>query len=142
MGTVFARRSFSTKKLNLFFMFWKEILTAIAMGYTHTHERTACVPHSTLWGQVCFYTTSRAKRLHDDEFVADLKTAQELLCHANSRITLDVYTRAISADKRSANNRVMDMVIEAGKERAELSTEKIEKLSAPSRAPSKIATVP
>ncbi|MEO6818048.1 MAG: tyrosine-type recombinase/integrase, partial [Edaphobacter sp.] len=33
----------------------------------------------------------------------DLKTAQELLRHANSRITLDVYTRAISANKRDAN---------------------------------------
>jgi hypothetical protein len=59
----------------------------------------------------------------------DLKTAQELLRHANSRITLDVYTRAISADKRSANNKVMDMVIEAGKEREERN-------SAPSIAPS------
>jgi integrase len=33
---------------------------------------------------------------------ADLKTAQELLRHANSRITLDIYTRAISANKREA----------------------------------------
>jgi integrase len=57
----------------------------------------------------------------------DLKTAQELLRHANSRITLDVYTRAISATKREANNRVMEMVFEAGRQ----------KLSAPSPAPSK-----
>ena len=57
----------------------------------------------------------------------DLKTAQELLRHANSRITLDVYTRAISATKREANNRVMEMVFEAGKK----------KLSAPSSAPSR-----
>jgi integrase len=57
----------------------------------------------------------------------DLKTAQELLRHANSRITLDVYTRAISATKREANNRVMTMVLEAGKKKA---------LSAPSSAPS------
>jgi integrase len=57
---------------------------------------------------------------------ADLKTAQELLRHANSRITLDIYTRAISANKREANNKVMEMVIEAGKTR----------LSAPSSAPS------
>ena len=48
----------------------------------------------------------------------DLKTAQELLRHANSRITLDVYTRAISATKREANNRVMEMVLEAGREGA------------------------
>src|SRR5581483_5157745 len=57
----------------------------------------------------------------------DLKTAQELLRHANSRITLDVYTRAISATKREANNRVMEMVFEAGRK----------KLSTPSSAPSK-----
>ncbi|MGA2833973.1 MAG: site-specific integrase [Terracidiphilus sp.] len=56
----------------------------------------------------------------------DLKTAQELLRHANSRIALDVYTRAISATKREANNRVMEMVFEAGKKA----------LSAPSSAPS------
>jgi integrase len=43
----------------------------------------------------------------------DLKTAQELLRHANSRITLDVYTRAISATKREANNKVMERMIEA-----------------------------
>ncbi len=44
----------------------------------------------------------------------NLKTAQELLRAANSRITLDIYTRAFSATKREANNRVMEMVIEAG----------------------------
>jgi len=53
----------------------------------------------------------------------DLKTAQELLRHANSRITLEVYTHAISATKREANNRVMQMVLEAGKKQ----------LSAPSK---------
>ena len=42
---------------------------------------------------------------------ADLKTAQELLRHANSRITLDIYTRAISETKRDANNKVMEMVL-------------------------------
>jgi hypothetical protein len=61
----------------------------------------------------------------------DLKTAQELLRHANSRITLDVYTRAISATKREANNRVMTMVLEAGK------AGKKKALSAPSSAPSR-----
>jgi integrase len=55
----------------------------------------------------------------------DLKTAQELLRHANSRITLEVYTRAISATKREANDRVMQMMLEAGRN----------KLSAPSPAP-------
>ena len=57
---------------------------------------------------------------------ADLKTAQELLRHANSRITLDIYTQAISANKRDANNKIMEMVLEAGKAR----------FSAPSPTPS------
>jgi hypothetical protein len=56
----------------------------------------------------------------------DLKTAQELLRHANSRITLDVYTRAISATKREASDRVMTMILEAGKKK---------ELLAPSPAP-------
>jgi hypothetical protein len=42
---------------------------------------------------------------------ADLKTAQELLRHANSRITLEIYTRAISANKRDANNKVVEMLM-------------------------------
>jgi integrase len=46
---------------------------------------------------------------------ADLKTAQELLRHANSRITLEIYTRAISATKREANNKVMEMMMGTGK---------------------------
>ncbi len=45
----------------------------------------------------------------------DLKTAQELLRHANSRITLEVYTMAISSTKREANDRVMQMMLEAGR---------------------------
>lgn len=42
---------------------------------------------------------------------ADLKTAQELLRHANSRITLEIYTRAISATKREANNKLVEMLM-------------------------------
>jgi integrase len=57
----------------------------------------------------------------------DLKTAQELLRHANSLITLEVYTPAISANKRDANNKVMEMMIEAGRAN----------ISAPSPAPSR-----
>src|SRR5205823_5104797 len=34
---------------------------------------------------------------------ADLKTAQELLRHANSRITLDIYTRAISGCQQQSD---------------------------------------
>lgn len=41
----------------------------------------------------------------------DVKTAQELLRHANARTTLDLYTQAISAQKREANARVVEMLL-------------------------------
>jgi len=41
----------------------------------------------------------------------DIKTAQELLRHANSRITLDLYSQAVSSQKREANFRVVDMLL-------------------------------
>ncbi len=84
---------------------------------------------------------------------ADLKTAQELLRHANSRITLEIYTRAISASKREANNKVVEMlmagdsapspapsdqVIDARKKGAEISQHP----SAPSRGKTQLVTVP
>ena len=43
--------------------------------------------------------------------VWELKVAQELLRHANSRITMDLYTRAVSADKRSASERQVEMLL-------------------------------
>jgi site-specific recombinase XerD len=41
----------------------------------------------------------------------DVKVAQELLRHANSRITLDLYTRAVSADKRLASGNQIEMLM-------------------------------
>jgi site-specific recombinase XerD len=41
----------------------------------------------------------------------DVKVAQELLRHETSRITMDLYTRAVSADKRLASGRQMDMLM-------------------------------
>ena len=41
----------------------------------------------------------------------DLKVAQELLRHANSRTTLDVYTRAVSERKREANEKVVELLL-------------------------------
>ncbi len=35
---------------------------------------------------------------------------QELLRHANSRITLDIYTQAMSPEKRGARARVVEML--------------------------------
>ena len=43
----------------------------------------------------------------------DLKTAQELLRHANSRITLEIYQQSVAAEKREAQNKVMGMLLAA-----------------------------
>jgi site-specific recombinase XerD len=42
----------------------------------------------------------------------DIKTAQELLRHANSRITLDIYQQAISEEKRVAAGLAFDGLFE------------------------------
>ncbi len=41
----------------------------------------------------------------------DVKVAQELLRHANSRTTLDIYTRAVSSQKRTANDGVTRLMV-------------------------------
>ena len=44
----------------------------------------------------------------------DVKVAQELLRHANSRTTLDIYTRAVSQQKRDASSRLVEMLLPTG----------------------------
>jgi integrase len=44
----------------------------------------------------------------------DVKVAQELLRHANSRITMDIYTQAVSTDKRFAAGKHMDLLLASG----------------------------
>ena len=41
----------------------------------------------------------------------DIKTVQELLRHAISRITLDVYTQAVTSNKRAAQSKVVRMMV-------------------------------
>jgi integrase len=41
----------------------------------------------------------------------DVKVAQELLRHANSRTTMDLYTHTVSADKRDASLRQVEMLL-------------------------------
>ncbi len=43
-----------------------------------------------------------------------MKTAQELLRHANARITLDLYTQAVSSQKREAIAKVVEMLLLSG----------------------------
>src|ERR1700760_2399918 len=40
-----------------------------------------------------------------------VKTVKELLRHANSRITLDVYTQAVNSNKRAAQSKVVKMMV-------------------------------
>ena len=41
----------------------------------------------------------------------DVKTVQELLRHANSKITLDVYTQAVDSNKGAAQSKVVRMMV-------------------------------
>jgi integrase len=50
----------------------------------------------------------------------DIKLAQELLRHANSRTTMDIYTHAISAEKRDATAMVVELLLRNGKADSEV----------------------
>jgi integrase len=47
----------------------------------------------------------------------DVKVAQELLRHANSRTTMDLYTHTVSADRRDASLRQVEMLLAHLRER-------------------------
>jgi integrase len=42
----------------------------------------------------------------------DVKVAQELLRHANAKVTLDLYTQAVSSQKREANAKVVELLLQ------------------------------
>ena len=52
----------------------------------------------------------------------DIKVAQELLRHVNAKITLDLYTQAISSQEREANAKIVEMLLPAGGNGKNLST--------------------
>ena len=52
----------------------------------------------------------------------DVKVVQEMLRHANSRITLDIYTQAVTPAKRQAQQKVLQMILPQA-ERAEEAAE-------------------
>jgi integrase len=71
----------------------------------------------------------------------DIKTVQELLRHANSRITLDIYTQAVTPAKRAAQTKVVEMIVRKPKEQKAPEEERIP-LSNPSEpTPSSAAPV-
>ncbi len=45
----------------------------------------------------------------------DVKTVQSLMRHANSNITMNIYTHAVSSKKRRAQQKVVEMILPEGK---------------------------
>jgi len=45
----------------------------------------------------------------------DIKVQQELLRHANTQTTMNIYTQAVSDQKRAANSKVVEMVLSGRK---------------------------
>jgi integrase len=41
----------------------------------------------------------------------DVKTVQSLMRHANSSITMNIYTHAVSSKKRRAQSKVVEMIL-------------------------------
>jgi ribulose bisphosphate carboxylase small subunit len=62
----------------------------------------------------------------------DVKTVQELLRRANSRITLDIYTQAVTPAKRAAQTKVVEMIVRRPKQQEESAEEVRVPLSNPS----------
>jgi integrase len=63
----------------------------------------------------------------------DVKTTQELMRHANSRLTLDVYAQALTPAKRAAHLKVVEMIrpaVETGSVPLCSHAEKVESVSA------------
>jgi integrase len=64
----------------------------------------------------------------------DIKTVQELLRHASSRITLDVYTQAVTSNKRDAQSKVVRMMVpDAGTKKANVGAMDFEKIAVNAR---------
>ena len=47
----------------------------------------------------------------------DIKVVQELLRHANARVTMDVYAQAMMPAKRAAQRKLVRMVLRNGEQR-------------------------
>ncbi len=60
--------------------------------------------------------------MHSKTLVAngeDIKTMQESLRHANSKLTLDLYAQAITPTKRKAQSKIVQMLLPGQKSAAE-----------------------
>jgi site-specific recombinase XerD len=73
--------------------------------------RPACVSAGITGKKVGFHSFRHSLATNLRSMGVDVKVTQELLRHANSRTTLDLYTRAVSADKREASGKHFDMLV-------------------------------
>jgi integrase len=82
---------------------WPE---AIMRNYIVPAARRAGITKHINW-HVFRHTFSTLLAENDE----DVKTVQSLMRHANSNITMDIYTHAVSSKKRRAQSRVVEMIL-------------------------------
>ena len=86
---------------------WPE---AIMRNYIAPAARRAGILKHLNWH--AFRHTFSTLLAENDE---DVKTVQALMRHANSNITMNIYTHAVSSKKRRAQSRVVEMILPRGK---------------------------
>lgn len=86
---------------------WPE---AIMRNYIRPAARRAEITKAVTWH--VFRHTFSTLLVENDE---DVKTVQSLMRHANSNITMNIYTHAVSSKKRRAQQKVVEMILPEGR---------------------------
>jgi site-specific recombinase XerD len=73
--------------------------------------RPALVPAGIEGKQIGWHSFRYSLAMNLRALGVDIKVVQELWRHATSRTTLDIYTRAVSQQKRDANKKVAEMML-------------------------------
>ena len=73
--------------------------------------RPAIVRAGITGKQIGWHSFRTALATHLRALGVDVKVAQELLRHANCRVTMDVYTQAVSVQKREASGKAFEMML-------------------------------
>jgi integrase len=89
---------------------WPE---AIMRNYICPAAQRAKITKAITW-HVFRHTFSTLLAENDE----DVKTVQSLMRHANSNITMNIYTHAVSSKKRRAQQRVVEMILPEGRSAA------------------------
>jgi len=85
---------------------WPE---AIMRNYIRPAAQRAEIAKPITW-HVFRHTFSTLLAENDE----DVKTVQSLMRHANSNITMNIYTHAVSCKKRRAQTKVVEMILREG----------------------------